>query len=109
MASFGAVSFTVDTDSFQESRDARVTLVEIPGGDGFYVDRAGRSPLKLNVNVLLANESAWGALNALLGQEQSLVIETLNTHDAVLMSVSRPAPAADGQVRGTANFLITDA
>lgn len=109
MASFGTVSFTADRQGFQESRDARTAIIEIPGGDNFYVDMAGRSPLKISVNCLLADAGAWGALNSLLGLERVLTIETLNTHNAVLMSLTRPAPQIDGQVQSTANFVITDA
>ena len=109
MASFGIVPFTVDTDSFQESRDARVSVIEIPAGDRFWVDRAGRSPLKLSISILLPNSSAWGTLNTLLGTEQPLVIETLDTHAAVLMTLTRPAPQIDDQVKASATFIITDA
>lgn len=109
MASFGAVSFTVETDSFQESREGRVTVVEIPGGDSFYVDLAGRSPLKTTLSIILADLTAWGALNALLGTEASLVVETLTTHSAALLSLSRQAQQVDGQIKATAQFVITDA
>jgi len=109
MATFGGVAFTVILDSFQESREARVAVTEIPGGDNFYVDLAGRSPLKLNVNIVMDNASVWGSLNGMIGQEQTLSIETLDTHTAVLMTVSRPAPELDGTVTGTATFLITNA
>jgi hypothetical protein len=109
MASFGAVSFVAGIDSFQENREGRVTIIEIPGGDNFYVDLAGRTPLKLNLNILLASLGAWATLNTLLGTEASLVVETLDTHDAVLMSLSRPAQQPDGQTIATAQFVITDA
>lgn len=109
MASFGGVSFVVDTDGFQESREGRVSIVEIPGGDTFYVDRAGRSPLKLNLDVLLPDAGSWGTLNSLIGQEQTLNVETLDSHLAVLMSVSRPAPQLDGTTKATVQFIVTNA
>ena len=109
MASFGGVTFTVDRDGFQESREGRVTVVEIPGGDNFYVDMAGRGPQKLNVDILLPDASAWATLTTLLGQQQTLSIETLDTHLAVLLNVTRPAPQIDGTTKATASFVITDA
>lgn len=109
MASFGGVTFIVDTDSFQESRDGRVNIVEIPGGDTFYVDRAGRSPLKLSLSILLPDASAWGTLTSLIGQEQTLSVETLDTHLAVLMSASRSAQNLDGTSKASVSFVVTNA
>src|SRR6478735_1799644 len=106
-SSYGGIAFTVITDGFQESREGRVGITEIPGGDLFYVDLAGRAPPKLTVNIVLANYTLWSAMNALLGQEQTLIVDTLNTHLAVLMSVTRPAPEVDGQIQATASFVIT--
>lgn len=103
------IAFDSVGDGFNESRDARVAVQEIPGGDEFYVDRAGRSPLNWTVAMLLASSAAYGQLNAALGQEGTLSVSPLDTHTAVLMKVSRSSPQADGQTRATAEFLITDA
>lgn len=103
------VTFESIGDGFNESRDARVAVQEIPGGDAFYVDRAGRGPLNWTVAMFLASSAAYGQLNAALGQEGTLSVSPLDTHSAVLMKVSRPSPLGDGRTRATAEFLITDA
>lgn len=112
MASFTtssvSASFTADGNDFQESREARVGIQEIPGGDVFFADRAGRSPLKWSLSVVLLNDTVWGQLNAALGSEGTLAVESLDTHTAVLMKVSRPVPSMTGEVRATVEFLITD-
>ena len=59
MASFGTESFTALTDSLQETREARVTIIDIPGGDNFYVDRAGPGPQRMSLNIVLADDGAW--------------------------------------------------
>jgi hypothetical protein len=102
------VTFDTDADKYDEKRPARVAIQEIPGGDTFYVDRAGRSPLTVTVGMVLANATEYGRLNTALAQQGSLAIDTLDTHSAVLMNVSRPAPEIDGRTRATAEFLITD-
>jgi hypothetical protein len=102
------VTFTVDRDGFSEQRDARTSVQEIPGGDEFTLDLAGRQPHKLSAKVTLSSETSWGAMNAALGTVGSLQIDTLTTHEAVLMSVSREAPYLDGQVSANVDFLITD-
>lgn len=112
MAAFisGAVSvtFTVDRDGFSEQRDARAAIQEIPGGSEFTVDLAGRQPHKLTVKAIFLNEAAWGAINSALGTVGSLQVDTLNTHNALLMSASREAPYLDGQVSANIDFVITD-
>lgn len=108
MSTFGAVSFLEDAGNYTETRPGRVAVQEIPGGDNFYVDRAGRRPLTWNVGMVLANDTAWGALNALIAQSATLSIGTLTSHTATLMSLTRPAPQPNGQARATAEFLITD-
>lgn len=102
------VSFTMDRESFSEQRDARVATQEIPGSDQFTVDLAGRQPHKLSGKIILADATAWGALNSALGAVGSLQIDTLNTHQAVLMSASREAPYVDNQISATVSFVITD-
>lgn len=109
MPTFAGVTFETDAEQFNESREARVAVQEIPGGDTFYVDRAGRSPLKWTVGMLLPNGASYGSLNAVLGTQGELSISGLDIHQAVLMRVSRPAPEIDGQTRATAEFLIVDA
>ena len=109
MASFGPVSFTVDVDAYEEKREARVAIQEIPGGDTFYVDRAGRRPLFWSFGILLANFGGWAALNSLIGTSATLSIELNDSHTATLMSLSRPGPQVDGQTRASAEFLITSA
>jgi hypothetical protein len=103
------VTFTSDSDAFSEKREARVAVQEIPGGDTFYVDRAGRRPLNWSVGMLLANATVYGQLNSRIAETGTLTIETLDTHAVVLMSVGRPSPQADGQTRCSAEFLVTDA
>jgi len=102
------VSFTMDREGFSEQRDARVATQEIPGGDEFTLDLAGRQPHKISGKVYLANATAWGALNSAVGTVGSLQVDTLDTHQAVLMSVSREAPYVDSQVSATVAFIITD-
>ncbi len=102
------VLFTMDRESFSEQRDARVATQEIPGGDEFTVDLAGRQPHKLSGKIIMADSTAWGALNAALGTTGSLQIDTLDTHSVVLMSVSREAPYVDSQISASVSFLITD-
>jgi hypothetical protein len=102
------VTFTSDNDAFNEKREARVAVQEIPGGDAFYVDRAGRRPLNWNVGMLLANATAYGQLNSRINETGTLTIETLDSHAVVLMSVGRPSPEIDGRTRCSAEFLITD-
>jgi hypothetical protein len=108
MASFGGISFTVDREGFSEQREARVAAQEIPGGDEFTLDLAGRQPHKLSAKAIFLNETAWGAMNAALGTVGSLQIDTLTTHNAVLMSANREAPYLDGQVSAHLDFIITD-
>jgi hypothetical protein len=112
MSSFSSgsvnVTFTVDRESFSEQRDARVATQEIPGGNEFTVDLAGRQPHKISVKAILPNETSWGAMNSALGTTGSLQIDTLNTHDVVVMSVSRDAPYIDGQISASIAFLVTD-
>lgn len=108
MASFNGITFTADGGDFEESREARVAVQDIPGGDTFYADRAGRAPLKWRLGILLPDGTAWGALNSSIGQQSSLSVETLDSHTAILMRVSRPSPFLDGQVRANVEFLITD-
>lgn len=104
-----SVTFTfVDREGFSEQRDARVATQEIPGGDEFTVDLAGRQPHKLSIKAILPNETAWGAMNSALGTTGSLQIDTLTTHTVVVMSASREAPYIDGQVSASLAFLITD-
>ena len=113
MSSFAAPGATVTFEAlygdYEESRAARVAIQEIPGGDTAYADQAGRSPLRWKMTMAIADESAWGALNAVLGEEGTLSVDTLNTHSAILMSVSRRAPYLDGTTVASAEFLITDA
>lgn len=113
MSSFSSgsvlVTFTfVDREGFSETRDARVATQEIPGGDEFTVDLAGRQPHKVSTKVILPDATSWGALNAAVGTVGSLQIDTLDTHQAVVMSVSREAPYVDGKISATVAFLITD-
>lgn len=107
-SAFNGISFTADGGNFEESREGRVAIQEIPGGDFFYVDRGGRSPQHIRMDVVLEDASAWGALNAAIGDEGTLTIDSLDTHSAVLMRVSRSAPFADNQVKASVEFLITD-
>jgi len=103
------VTFTADGSNMSEKREARAQVQDIPGADAFYVDLAGRGPLTLTVGMVLANSTAWGQANVAVGQQGTLAIDGLDTHQAVLMSVNRPAPMPDGQTKATADFLITDA
>lgn len=112
MASFssaaGSVDFETDGDKYTEQREGRVTVQEIPGGDAFYVDRAGRKPQSLTVGMILLNNSAYGTLTAAVGEEGTLTIDSLDSHTVVLMSVSRPAPQVDGRTQATADFIVVD-
>lgn len=108
MSGFAGVSFVADFDSFRERREARVTVQDIPGGDIFYVDRAGRGPLTISVSILVNDEGAWGALHANIGNQSTLAIDGLTSHQAVLMSVERGKVYIDGRTIGTAEFLIVD-
>src|SRR5215510_11324676 len=105
MSSFNSgtasISFTFDANGFSDGREARVAVQEIPGGDEFFVDMAGRSPQSISGTIVVANATAWGQLNALVGTQGTLAIDTLDSHEAVLMNVSRDAPLPDGQM--TAN------
>lgn len=103
------ITFTSDADAFSEKREARVAVQEIPGGDSFYVDRAGRRPLNWSVGMLLASSSVYGQLNSRVQETGTLSIETFDSHAVVLMSVGRPSPQIDGQTRCSAEFLVTDA
>lgn len=103
------VTFEADADSWSEQRPARVALQEVPGGDAFYVDQAGRGPLRQSFRMELENEFAWGALNSVLGQEGSLAISPFDTHTAVLLSASRRGVFLDGRVLAEVEFVITDA
>lgn len=113
MSTFAAPGATVTFDAlygdYEESRAARVAIQEIPGGDVAYADQAGRSPLRWKMQMAVDNETTWGALNAVLGEEGTLSVDTLTAHTAILMSVSRRAPYLDGTTVATAEFLITDA
>lgn len=104
-----SVSFTVDRESLQEKREGRVAVQEIPGGDNFYVDRAGRRPLSWSFGLLLESATAWGQLNSAIGEVGTITVELLDPHTAVLMSLTRPAAELDGRTRASAEFLITDA
>lgn len=95
-------------DSFEERRAARVAIQEIPGGDTFYVDRAGRGPLFWQFQAVMLNSTVWGSMNAALGTSNNLTIDNLDSHTATLMDVSRPAPLSDGRTRATMQFVITD-
>jgi hypothetical protein len=112
MSTFAApsatVTFDTDGDKYDERHEARVAILEIPGGNNFYADLAGKKPATWSVGMVLQNGTVWGQLNATLGQEGTLNIDTLDSHNAILMSVSRPAPQPNGQTRCTADFLITD-
>lgn len=103
------VTFTADAKTYQETREAKVAVQDIPGGDNFYADRGGRSPLHWSVSVLLLNDTVWGQLNAALGDQGSLTIETLDSHSAVLLRIGRPYPSSNGETLATAEFLILDA
>lgn len=109
--SLASVTFTVESSSYDEKRDAKVAVTDIPGGDVFYVDRAGRGPLRVSFGILVANSTIWGTLNSalILGQSGTLSIEGLDSHTATLVATGRPAAAQDGQILGSAEFLITDA
>lgn len=107
-ASGGTINFTAVSGDYEETRAARVAVQEIPGGDEFTVDLAGRSPLRWKIQMHIENDSAWGALNAVLGQAGSLNVDTLDGHAAVLINVSRRAPYLDGTTLATGEFLITD-
>lgn len=102
------VTFGVSSDDYQEQRTGRVAVQEIPGGDAFYVDLAGRGPLSWRFTLDLANATLWGLLNTLIAQQGVLSIDTLDVHEAVLMSLSREAPKPDGRMLAQAEFLITD-
>lgn len=108
-SSAGTVEFTGDYNNYQENREARVAIQEIPGGDVFVADLGGRSPMKISVGMVLLNASVYGLLNASLGLLGTLAIESLDTHDAILMKVSKSQTFADGQILATADFTITDA
>jgi hypothetical protein len=112
MASFATavavVPFTVDRDSYDESREARVAITEIPGSDDFYADRAGKKPLQLKFGVLVANATDWGAFMGLVGESGTLSIEGLDSHAAILMSLGRNIPFLDSQSKAQASFLVTD-
>lgn len=112
MASFNtstvSVSFTGDGSDFEESREAKVAIQDIPGGDTFYADRGGRGPLRWRLGAVLLNSTVWGQLNSVVGDEGSLNVETFDGHTAILMRVSRPVPFADAQVKCSVEFLITD-
>jgi|SRR6185503_12330900 len=105
----GAVTVTFDADAadYEESREGRVAVVEIPGGDDFYVDRAGRRPLTWTVSMVLPNRTALGQLHSVVGQSGTLAIDTLDSHTATLMRISNPPPMVDGRVRASTEFLIT--
>lgn len=109
MASFGAVSFTVDGSTFQERRDGRVAIQEIPGGDDYFVDRAGRRPLFWSFGLVLANTTDFGTLNTLIGTSATLTVELHSAETATLMSLSAPTTQVDGQQRATAEFVVTSA
>lgn len=113
MASFVSgsviVTFTADADAYSEKREGRVAVQEIPGGDSFYVDRAGRRPLSLSVGLLLPNATAVGQLESVIAESGTLAIDGLDTHTAVLMSLTISDRYNDGQARGAAEFLVTDA
>lgn len=109
MATFAGITFIADLDGYSEKRDARVTVTGIPGGDNFYVDRAGRNPLTVTVGCLVDNDGIWGALNAAIGTQNTLAIEGLDSHSAVLTSVSRSKLFVGGQTSGTLEFTIMDA
>jgi hypothetical protein len=112
MSSFTApgatVTFVAVAGDYEETREARVAIQEIPGGDEFTIDQGGRVPLRWRVVMLLENESVWGALNAVLGQLGTVNIDGLTGHEAVLLSASRRAPYPDGQTIANAEFIITD-
>jgi hypothetical protein len=108
MASFAGVSFDANADDYQETRDSRTSIQDIPGGDTFYVDLAGRGQLKISMTVLLDDNGAYGALNGQLGHEGSLSIETLDGHSAVLTKVGRAQPYPSGQVKASIEFLVVD-
>lgn len=112
MSSFsnGSVSidFTVDRTSFSEQREARAEIQEIPGSDEFTVDLAGRQPHRLSAKITLANAAAWGALNSAIGTVGLLQIDTLDSHEVVIMSLGRDAPYLGGQVSANIEVLITD-
>ena len=108
MASFAGVNFTADFDSYRENREARVTVLDIPGGDIFYVDQAGRGPMTVSVGVLVNDESSWGALHSNIGRQGSLNVDGLTSHQAVLMKCERGKVYANGQTVGSLDFLIVD-
>lgn len=108
MSSFAGVGFEALYGDYEETRGARVAIQEIPGGDVAYADLAGRMPLRWKMQLWIENESVWGALNAALGTQGTLAVDTLNSHEAILLSVSRRAPYLDGTTVATAEFLITD-
>lgn len=112
MASFTtatiSIPFTADRDDYTESRQARVAVQEIPGGDTFYADRAGRGPMNVKFSLLLANATDYGALFGQVERPGTLVIEGLDSHAVILMSVSAPVPFLGGQRKASAEFLITD-
>lgn len=93
----------------REGREARVAVQDIPGGDTFYVDMAGRQPLRLSFDAVVQNATVWGQFNTAVGQQGTLAVDGLDTHQAVLMSVNRAAPLPDGQSKATVEFLVTDA
>lgn len=108
MASFAGVTFIVDMEGFTEKRTARVAVQEIPGGDTFYVDHGGRGPMFTEMTVLLQNVSLLGALMANLGQTGGLAIDGRDSHTATLMEVNGQAQGADGSVKASLKFVITD-
>lgn len=105
-----SVTFTVQRDSFAESRQGRVAVQEIPGGDEFFVDLGGRSPLTIKLKAIIPDATSWGALNGAIGTEGLLAIDTLDSHQAVLMNAQRDAPyGPDGQMSANLEFIVVDA
>jgi hypothetical protein len=109
VATFDGVTFIVDGGTFEERREARVAIQEIPGGDSYYVDRAGRRPLFWRFGLVLATFSVWSTLNTKLGVSGTLDVELQGSLTATLMSLSAPTSQVDGQKRATAEFLVTSA
>lgn len=109
MATFGGITFVVDGESFNERREGRVAIQEIPGGDDYFVDRAGRRPLFWSFGMLLDSFSDWSTFNTLLGTSGTLVVELQGSQTATLMSLSAPTSQVDGKKRANAEFVITSA
>jgi hypothetical protein len=109
MASFDGVTFTVDGATFQERREGRVAIQEIPGGDNFFVDRAGRRPLFWSFGLVVANATDWGTLHTKIGVSGTLAVELHDSETATLLSLTAPTTQVDGQQRGNAEFVITSA